>query len=196
MRCYVPSSCRLENLIDLKGKPVLLLPTVTSTAKTPYSVFAVKYKKSYIVLNSSAANILIQNHIALRYFSALGKRTRICTEKRFEGYRCDFYIEDTSTILEVKSIITPNVQGFFPTVFSQRALNQLQYIKKHLQAGQPAAYILVSLSPYTKSIKIDPASAFSDLFHECIELGMQIMAFSCRFKGGQLLIEKRLPIIQ
>ena len=196
IRCYVPSSCRLENLIDLKGLPVLLLPTVTSTAKVPYSVFAVKYRRSYIVLNSSAANTFVQNRISSRCFSALGKRTRVCAEKQLVGYKCDFFIEDTNTIIEVKSIITSNIQGIFPTVFSQRALNQLQHIKMHLQTGKPAAYILVALSPYIKSIKIERDSAFSDIFRECIELGLQIMAFSCRYKEGQLLMEKRLQIIQ
>lgn len=54
--CYVPSSCRLSNFIDLCGKEVLLLPTTTPNAKTAFSLFAVPYKKNYIFLNSSLAN--------------------------------------------------------------------------------------------------------------------------------------------
>ena len=46
--CYVPSSSHLGNYLNLYKKKVLLIPTSTPTARTPYALFAVPYKKNYI----------------------------------------------------------------------------------------------------------------------------------------------------
>lgn len=53
--CYVPSSCHLSNFLKLEGKKVLLVPTKTPNSRTPYALFAVPYKRNYIVLNISMA---------------------------------------------------------------------------------------------------------------------------------------------
>ena len=38
--CYIPSSCRLSNFIDLTGREVLVLPVLSPDARTKYSVYA------------------------------------------------------------------------------------------------------------------------------------------------------------
>ena len=68
--CYVPSSCHLSNFLKLEGQKVLLVPTQTKNARTQYALFAVPYKKSYIILNTSMANRAIENSIHSRRFSA------------------------------------------------------------------------------------------------------------------------------
>lgn len=47
--CYVPSSCHLSNFLQLQGKRVLLIKNSSSTSRTMYALFAVPYKKNYIV---------------------------------------------------------------------------------------------------------------------------------------------------
>ena len=54
--CYVPSSCHLSNFFKPEGKKVLLVPTQTKNTRTKYALFAVPYKKSYIILNTSMAS--------------------------------------------------------------------------------------------------------------------------------------------
>jgi len=56
--CYVPSSCHLSNFLVLKGKKVLLVPTQAPNARTKYALFAVRYRRSYILLNTSMANLI------------------------------------------------------------------------------------------------------------------------------------------
>ena len=48
--CYVPSSCHLGNFLELHGKQVILVPTQSKGTRTKYSLFAIPYRKSYIVL--------------------------------------------------------------------------------------------------------------------------------------------------
>lgn len=73
--CYIASSCRLDNFIDLRGKRVLLKATASKNASTKYAVCAVKHKQSYILLNTALANRAIENSMNSRRLSCFGKRS-------------------------------------------------------------------------------------------------------------------------
>ena len=133
--CYIPSSCHLGNFLQLEGKDVLLLPIAAKKSRTAFAVIAVKYKRSYIILNTSYANRLVEYAIQGRCLSYLGSRRNHAREKKIEDYKCDFYIEDTNTVIEVKSIISTSNIGEFPTVYSERTLKQLYKIKDILRTG-------------------------------------------------------------
>ncbi|MCD7919358.1 MAG: hypothetical protein LUG45_04675 [Clostridiales bacterium] len=102
--CYVPSSCHLSNFLQFYKKKVLLMPTTTPKSRTQYALFAVPYKRNYIVLNTSMANRAIEANIRRRLFSYLGKRNNVIKEHSVFGYKCDLYIKDTDTIVEVSSV--------------------------------------------------------------------------------------------
>lgn len=193
--CYVPSSCRLDNFLDLAGKDVLLLPTKTPNARTAFSLLAVPYKNSYILLNSSMANTLIGQNLCSRRFSILGKRESISRERSADGYKCDFFIHDTETLIEVKSIISTKPVVGFPSVFSPRAIRQLRFLKQYLESGKPVCYIIVSMNPYTQSIFFDKTTPFYPVFEECLSLGMTILGVSCQIADEQLSIRKMLKVI-
>ena len=194
LQCYVPSSCRLEHLIALPGKKVLLLPNGSKNSKTKYSLFAVAYKRSYIILNSNIANILIGNNLHSRRFSYLGKRTKILREYTLDSYKSDFFICDTSTIVEVKSIITEADTAVYPSVYSARLIEQLKYIELHLKQGKPACYIIVSLNPYLRSVTFDTDNPAYALFKSCQKLGMSITGVCCRMHQGSLIISGTVNI--
>ena len=136
--CYVPSSCHLSNFLQLEGKKVLLVPTQTPNSRTPYALFAVPYKRNYIVLNTSMANRAIESSIQGKRFSYLGKRIDGIKEHTIDGYKADLYLPSTKTILEVKSVISVTSHAKFPTVYSERTLKQLasilELLKKRLQS--------------------------------------------------------------
>ena len=98
--CYVPSSCHLSNFLTLRGKSVLLLPAQDRNSRTKYALYAVPYKRNYIVLNTSMANKAIEQGIHSRRFSFLGQRSEIIKEHNVDGYKADLYIKDTDTIVE------------------------------------------------------------------------------------------------
>ena len=78
--CYVPSSYHLSNFLKLNQKEVLPVPTATPNSRTKYALFAVPYKKNYIVLNTSMANRAIEESLKSRLFSYLGKRKNVIKE--------------------------------------------------------------------------------------------------------------------
>ena len=193
--CYVPSSCHLSNFLDLKGKEVMLIPNKSKETRTKFSVYAVPYKKNYIVLNTSKANEAVEECIRSRRFSFLGKRSQIEKEYKYNGYKCDFFVCDTETIIEVKSIISTQEVARFPTVYSERGIRQLKQLYTHLQDGKNALYCIVSLHPYVKQIELDSESEWFCELKKCMDLGLKLKAFSSRLTPSCLKVDKELEVL-
>lgn len=188
--CYVPSSCHLANFLSLGGKKVLLIPTETKRAKTKYALFAVPYKRSYILLNPSFANRAVEYNIHNRSFSMLGPRKEVFTEHTVSGYKADIFSPATKTIVEIKSVISTSTVAVFPTVFSERSIKQLKDIKEMLKCGYRIHYYIVSLNPYVRCLKIEKESQFWPVFSACRELGMEVSAFVCKCAGTEVKLKK------
>lgn len=192
--CYVPSSCHLSNFLKLHKKEVLLVPTATPKSRTSYALFAVPYKRNFIVLNTSMANRAIETSIRRRLFAYLGKRKTVKKEHLVFGYKCDLYIEDTDTIVEVKSVISTNIRALFPTVYSERTIKQLQQLQSILRLGKKACFCIVSLHPYLKEVVIDQSSEFYAELKKCMDMGMRLHAYTTRLSGNALKVEHEIPI--
>ncbi len=185
--CYVASSCRLSNFLKLEGKKVLLLPKGKNANSTYYTLYAVKYRNSYTLLDLSLANNVIKEQIHRRYFSLLGRRKNVVGEKLICGYKADLFICDTNTIIEIKTVISNHDETVFPTVYSDRSLAQLDRVKTLLQSGYRFYYMFVALSPSVKKIIIDKDTLFYRKFVECMDCGMQ--AIACRLRTTEKNVE-------
>lgn len=193
--CYVPSSCHLSNFLDLKEKEVLLIPNKAKDTRTRFSLFAVPYKKNYIVLNTSMANSAIERCIRTRRFSFLGERKTVEREYKYYDYKCDFYIKDSNTIIEVKSIISTQNTALFPTVYSERSIVQLQQLQGFMSEGIKVVYCIVSLHPYIERIKLDEETIFYNELKKSIDCGLRLKAYTSRLIDGGLRIDKEIVIL-
>lgn len=181
--CYIPSSCKLSNFIDMTGRTVLLKPIETPSARTSFAVYAVKYRKSFILLNLAQANRVIEAQLKRRYFSFLGPRKKVSREYKIGSYRTDLYIHDTNTLIEIKSTLSFSKESVFPMVYSERAVKQLKEISRLLDEGYRACYVLVSLNPCVKEIVVNSeVEDYYKTFMECVEKGMTYCAFSVRLR--------------
>lgn len=194
IECYVPSSCKLSNFFELDGKPVLIIPTSKHGTRTSFALFAVKYRNNYILLNSSFANRIIIENITSRRFSFLGSRKKVYQEYFVSDYKSDIYIDDTNTIIEVKSIMSTGTSAIFPSVYSGRAIEQLNALKTLILQGYNAHLVIVSLNPYIKNIFICKNSMLYGHLIECIALGMTVIGFSCRLIKNYVLLDKSIKI--
>lgn len=192
--CYVSSSSRLENFIDLKDREVLLLPAGEAAVATKYTLYAVKYKRGYILLELSLANSVIAEQLYRRYFSFLGRRRHVYREKRIEGYKADLYIEDTDTMIEIKTIISEKREAVFPSIHSDRALRQLNQLKHALRTGRQVFYLFVSLCPSVKVVCLDRNTEFYRAFAECMKLGMRYAACGLQTTKDGVSVAGLLPI--
>lgn len=193
--CYIPSSCRLSNFIELTGRQVLLNPIKNKHARTKFSVYAVRYRNSYVPLNLSSVNRIIENSLTRRIFSFLGSRKNVFREKMIDSYKSDLYIEDTNTVIEVKSLLSFNRTALFPTVFSERANRQLMEIKRLLDSGHRICYTFVSMCAGVKVININTSQKeYCMLFRECVNSGMFVCAFSLGMKDNMPFIKSRIEV--
>ncbi len=195
--CYIPSSCRLENFLELAGKEVLLRENQNKNARTRLAVYALKLKKNYLILRTAEANDLILNAIKGRRFSFLGKRTVVEKESNVSGYKSDIYLPQTKTIIEIKSIINTDADALFPTVYSERAINQLKRIYELLSVGYGFVYIFVSLNPYVKRVSLSndvKQGEYKALFFKCVKKGMICKAYTSRLTDNGPQIDKEIVV--
>lgn len=191
--CYVPSASKLANYINLRNKKVLLLKNQNNTSRTKYSVFAVLYYGKYIILNLFVANKIIGEWLKEHYMIS-----SISKEKYIEDYKTDFLvIDENKTIVEVKGVISARRNILFPTVYSQRAIEQLNKIERFLDKGLKAQYFIISLSPIVKTIKINKSGVYSEYYKlviQCINKGMVIRGFNLQLSDRSVSIGKELEI--
>lgn len=195
--CYIPSSCRLENFLELTGKTVILHKNMNKEARTKYALYAIRFKRNYILLRTAEANDIIFNNISKRRFSYLGKRNIVEKERKVDDYKSDIFLPETNTIIEIKSIISTSKDAEFPTVYSERAIEQLMKIKYLLAKGYKVVYIYVSLNPYVRQISLSNDKHFLDysrLFNECMKRGMLCKAYSTEIKDGIVGIRRGIDV--
>ena len=65
--CYVSSSCKLNKLIDLSRKEVILKELDKSRTGLKYSIIAVKQGKKFVIVNSNYANLAYENYLCKIY---------------------------------------------------------------------------------------------------------------------------------
>ena len=194
--CYVPSSCRLSNFVQLEGKAVLVKPVTATNARTRYSLFAVKRGRSVILLNLSAANKIVEQQLSRRVFAFLGKRVSVSHEYLVDGYKTDLFVHDTDTIIEVKSLISYSKEASFPTVISERSVKQLTKIDELLKRGYKACYIIISYSPTVHSVSINRKDRlFYEAFNNCINDGMLYKAYSIRLTENIPVLSKEISFL-
>ena len=194
--CYIPSSCRLSNFLDLRNREVLLVPTKTVHSRTQYAVYAIKYGRRYILVNLSLANRIIEDQLHRKYFSFLGARKKLSHEMKIGDYKADLFVHDTKTIIEIKSFLTFERMGVFPTVYSERAINQLKELSNLLDKGYHACYIFVSLNPCVKSVAINcEIEEYYRLFIDCVEKGMSYFGCSIQLCNTTPIIYSRVNVI-
>ena len=196
VECYIPSSCRLGNFIDMKGRTVLLKRNQAKDARTEYAVYAVKIKNEFILLNLSQANRIIEVALPKRRFSFLGLRKQIVREKRIGDYKSDLYIEDTKTIIEIKSILSFQKTALFPTVYSERGIKQLVQLSSLLDEGFKVCYFFASFSHHVREIQINNGiEEYARLFNVCLEKGMTVYGITLKMKDGCPLIHSTIPVL-
>lgn len=184
VECYIPASCKLSRFVDLSGSQVVLQSVKKSKARTQYAIYAAKLNRSYVLLNLSEANRVVEEQLYRRYFSFLGKRKQIRREVTIEGYKSDLYLENSHTLIEVKTLLSFEKVGCFPSIESSRAIQQLENILELLNSGYRVCYMIMSLNPSVKAIRVNPAmEEYYRLFRECCKKGMDCRGFSVKLKA-------------
>lgn len=154
VEAYVQCSCRLDNFVDLRGKTVYL-KKISNPRRAKYIIIAFKKGNSFALLSPKYANDLFFDFLKSRRASLFGPRKNIKKEYTVENYKSDYYIFDSKTIIEVKALLSMDTISMFPTVYSERALNQLDKIEHLLEIGYTVYYEIVSINPTIKKVMLN-----------------------------------------
>lgn len=194
--CYVPSSCRISNFLDMSNATVYLRKNKDSTARTKYRLIAVETSTGIIPLEMTYANRFVEENIRNRRFSFIGKRNEVLREHKIENYKCDLFIPKTKTIIEIKSVLSFDNNATFPTVYSERANSQLKQFEQLLDDGYRVVYIFISLTPKPKEIKINKSiGEYYKPFKNCVDKGMLVYGCSIKMDNLQIRAGRRIKIV-
>ena len=190
--CYLPSNCKLEKLVKLEGKKVLL--ERMESDKFSYYVRAVNYRNALYLLKLQEVNRIINESIQKHIFDFIGKRENIIREKMIEGYKADIFIQDTNTIIENKSVLTFKQEGTYPTMNSRHVNEQLRRISELLNRGYKVYLFIVGLGVGIKKIKLDETYFEEGLLHECRNKGMEVVGFNLGYRRGEFYVKGVIPV--
>lgn len=174
--CYLSSSCKLGHFIDLKDKRVLLKSNKGKKLRTSYTLQALWEKNKKILLNLNYINDLVADELYRdKIEKNIIKREHWVNKK----IKTDFYNDLTKEVVEVKGILTEKSSALFPSIKTERAVNQLKEYKKLLKKGYKIKYIIVLMNDKIEKLYLNnDEKEFCKLFKACKKLGM-----SCEFYG-------------
>lgn len=181
--CYIPSSAKLSNFLDMQDKNVLLTKN-HKVGRTKYTVIAVHLgEQKYIYLNLNNINHLCK--IALSRDLGFNLSDISCEKRMYWGYRSDLFIDSIKpTMLELKGIISDQALVEFPQMNSGRALKQINDFVYAINENIEVWYCFVVLSPTIKRIQFkNESNDFVNKLMDCTKRGMQLKVFRINYEN-------------
>ncbi|MGP1361399.1 MAG: DNA/RNA nuclease SfsA [Candidatus Fimenecus sp.] len=193
--CYMPSNCKLGKIVSLVGREVYLKKYEGNSDKFEFVVQDVRYKNTVVLINLNYLNRVVEKQLHRKIFDFLGDREAIRREVAFGNYKSDFLIDDSDTIIEVKSLLSWESKADYPIKSVDRAVDQLDNILKIINEKYTFYYLLFSLSPYVKEVFINNRDTkYGERLLKCQKAGLKLRAFSIGYKDDEFYVKKEIPI--
>lgn len=191
--CYLPLSSKLKNYMDVNYNEVSLTYNQSKNSRTRMSVFAIKNKEDYILINSKIINSLVREKI-INEFKI--NEDKFFEEKKIEDYKCDLFIEgNEEIIIEIKTFIPDKDINVFPKVHSTRAIRQLSQIISLLDKGLNIHYYIIGLSNNVKSVSINKnEEEYFKLLKKAIRKGLKLRGFNIQISEEDVKIDEDIII--
>ena len=184
--CYVSSSSKLKNYINLNKKTVLLVPNKGKQLRTKYTLQAAKVNNVWMLLNLNYVNDLMQEFLLKKY----GKDT-LYREHYIKDYKTDFYVSKKKLIIEAKGILANKNEAVYPLVSCGRTQRQLEEMLVLLKQGYKVEYCFIIMNPHINNIRLNDKEKDAKLvFKKCIAVGMKIKYFKTKFYNGKCSLKE------
>jgi sugar fermentation stimulation protein A len=184
--CYMPTSSKLKNFIDLTDKTVYLIPNLEKNSRTKYTVHATLINNTYILLNLNYLNNL--------YFEkVLNCNINYLPEKTISSnLKVDFFSTLNNQLIEIKGIITDRSYSTFPYISSKRIIRQLDEFSK---LDYNITLVLILMNPKINTIYLDINNKnFYNAFINCISK-INLDIYSYEFTSNLEKLNKRTYIL-
>jgi sugar fermentation stimulation protein A len=196
---HLPNSGRLTELL-VPGRRVLLVERPGAQRKTGYDVSMVEMDGQWISVDARLPNDLVEEALRAGHVAPLAGYPTLRREVPYGRSRLDVLLEAPDRapcLVEVKSV-TLVVDGFgcFPDAVTARGKRHVEELAGALNDGYRAAVLFVvqrddavGFRPHDES---DPD--FGRALRAAARRGVEVYAYACRVKPGQIEIARALPV--
>lgn len=198
VECYVPSSSRIENYLQVNNCEVLVTKNQSKKTRTKYSLFAVKFENNYIILNLNKVNSILEQLIVNGWLYPKASYTVYKEKMVARVYKSDLYLSDSlgdnNIIIEAKGIISDERVIEFPQVYSERSVKQLNILHSLLEKGETVHYYLICLSPLIKQINLVQGNKYTEMLKKCIDQGLKLRILRLHYDGYQITFDQDVEV--
>lgn len=184
--CFVSSSSRLSNFIDLTNRRILVERNQDTNRRTQYTLVAACIGDSWCYLDLNRINNLFYRHLI-----GIHTNYEIKREKIVEGYKTDFYYPSIAKAIEIKSVVADSTVVNYPLISNGRSTRQLKEINKLLKKGYSVDYRFILLNPLIEQLNVSTSEKdYLRYFKKCITNGMDIKIYSVDYFNGSFSISE------
>lgn len=172
IECYVSSSSKLSQYINLENFRVLLSKNKASKLRTLYTLEAAEISRgNYVYLNLNKVNQLFENYLVN---NGILERSIYREKKVSDNLKVDFYL-DMQGYYEIKALLNGTDEIEFPDTSSNRLQRQLSEYIKHFKWN-------------SEKMKL------KELFAEATTRGLQTQAFSIDYSYGAFNLKENVEL--
>jgi sugar fermentation stimulation protein A len=198
---HCPNTGSMKGLLN-EGNDVYLLKNDDPKRKLKYGVEIIKAKKKLVGVNTHMANKIVSHGLSNNLIKELKDNDTIKPEVFFnKETRFDFFIEkkNQKSFVEVKNVtlFRDEKTAEFPDAITTRGSKHLITLIDAIKKGYKAYLIFLVQIQNMEKFKIakDIDSEYYRNYLAAKKAGVNFLAYRCKINSKEILIEKKLKII-
>ena len=198
---HCPNTGSMKGLLD-EGNEVYLLKNSNPKRKLKYGLEIIRAKKNLVGVNTHMANKIVSHGLSNNLIKELENNDSIESEVFFnKETRFDFLIEKNKqkSFVEVKNVtlFRDEKTAEFPDAITTRGSKHLITLIDAIKKGYKAYLIFLVQIQNMEKFKIakDIDSEYYKNYLAAKKAGVNFLAYRCKINSKEILIEKKLKII-
>lgn len=194
LKCHVRNTGRLKELLIPQAK-VFIEESDNSSRKYKYSLIQVMKGDIPVNIDSQAPNRMALEW-AKKYF---GAEAVVKPEQTFGDSRFDLYVETgvRRIFVEVKGVTLEHEQiAYFPDAPTERGVKHLYELAESVKQGYEAYILFViqmkGVGGFSPNDSTQPV--FGEALRYAVDQGVKALAYDCVVSGGEVYIDKPVPV--
>ena len=198
---HCPNTGSMKGLLD-EGNEVYLLKNNNPKRKLKYGLEIVKAKKNLVGVNTHMANKIVNHGLLNNLIKELKNNDKIKAEVFYnKDTRFDFLVEkkNQKSFIEVKNVtlFRDSKTAEFPDAITTRGSKHLLTLIDAIKKGYKTYLVFLVQIQNMENFKIakDIDTEYYKNFITAKKAGVNFLAYRCKISTKEILIEKKLKII-
>ena len=198
---HCPNTGSMMGLLE-EGNEVYLLKNENPKRKLKYGLEIIKTKKNLVGVNTHMANKIVHHGLSNNLIKELKKNETIQAEVFFnKETRFDFLAKKNGqkSFIEVKNVtlFRDKLTAEFPDAITSRGSKHLLTLIDAIKKGYKAYLIFLVQIQNMEKFKIarDIDSEYYKNYLKAQKAGVNFLAYRCKITSKEILIEKKIKII-